>query len=193
MGAGILPVALHNNELYFLFGKENRFEKSAPGFADFGGGTDSGETYWETATREGAEELTGFLGDQQDLKRVLTKSGTFILDYKTANTEKLYRTFIFPLEYDEKLVYYYNNNQRFIQKHLDAKVIQNTRIFEKEEIRWFTVKEMKKKIQVFRPFYQNIIKNLLVKQEDIQKFIESKLNKKMNKKNKNNKTVKNRK
>ena len=161
MGAGILPVALHNNELYFLFGKENRFEKSAPGFADFGGGTDSGETYWETATREGAEELTGFLGDQQDLKRVLTKSGTFILDYKTDNSEKLYRTFIFPLEYDEKLVYYYNNNQRFIQKHLDAKVIQNTRIFEKEEIRWFTVKEMKKKIQVFRPFYQNIIKKMI--------------------------------
>lgn len=194
MGAGILPVALHNNELYFLFGKENRFETSAPGFADFGGGTDSGETYLETATREGAEELTGFLGDQQDLKRVLTKSGTFILDYKTENTEKLYRTFIFPLEYDEKLVYYYNNNQRFIQKHLDAKVIQNTRIFEKEEIRWFTVKEMKKKIQVFRPFYQNIIKNLLVKQEEIRQFMELKLSKKLNKKQKmNNKTIKNRK
>lgn len=190
MGAGILPVALHNNELYFLFGKENRFEKSAPGFADFGGGTDSGETYLETATREGAEELTGFLGDQQDLKRVLTKSGTFILDYKTENTEKLYRTFIFPLEYDEKLVYYYNNNQRFIQKHLDAKVIQNTRIFEKEEIRWFTVKEMKKKIQVFRPFYQNIIKNLLNKQEEIRQFMELKLSKKQKM---NNKTIKNRK
>lgn len=194
MGAGILPVTILNNELYFLFGKENRFETSAPGFADFGGGTDSGETYWETATREGSEELTGFLGDQQDLKRILTKSGTFILDYKTENTEKLYRTFIFPLEYDEKLVYYYNNNQRFIQKHLDAKVIQNTRIFEKEEIRWFTVKEMKKKIKVFRPFYQNIIKNLLVKQEEIKKFIESKLNKKSNKNKKmNNKTRKNRK
>jgi len=193
MGAGILPVALHNNELYFLFGKGNRFEKSAPGFADFGGGTDPGETYWETAIREGSEELTGFLGDQQDLKRVLTKSGTFILDYKTDNTEKLYRTFIFPLEYDEKLVYYYNNNQRFIQKHLDAKVIQNTRIFEKEEIRWFTVKEMKKKIHVFRPFYQNIIKNLLVKQEEIRQFMESKLNKKMKmNKTRKNKTMKNR-
>jgi 8-oxo-dGTP pyrophosphatase MutT (NUDIX family) len=174
MGAGILPVALHNNELYFLFGKENRFEKSAPGFADFGGGTEPGETYLQTALREGSEELTGFLGDQKELKQRLNKSGTFNLDYKHENTEKMYRTFIFPLDYDDKLVYYYNNNQRFIQKHLDPKVIQNTRIFEKSEIRWFSLKDMKKEIHVFRPFYQNIVKNLLEKQEYIRKFMDKK-------------------
>ena len=37
VGASILPVAIHNKELYFLFGKENQNEKSAPGFSDFGG------------------------------------------------------------------------------------------------------------------------------------------------------------
>ena len=45
MGAGILPTTIHDNKLFFLFGKENRFEDSAPGFSDFGGGTDDNETY----------------------------------------------------------------------------------------------------------------------------------------------------
>ena len=39
MGGGILPVALHNNKLYFLFGKET-FNLSSPGWSDFGGSTE---------------------------------------------------------------------------------------------------------------------------------------------------------
>jgi 8-oxo-dGTP pyrophosphatase MutT (NUDIX family) len=174
MGAGILPVAIHNNELYFLFGKENQFEKSAPGFADFGGGSEPNETYFQTAIREGSEELTGFLGDQKELKRALKQTGMFFIDFKPNNTEKIYRTFILPIEYDDKLVYYFNNNQRFIQKHLDPKVIQNTRIFEKSEIRWFNLKDMEKNKEVFRSFYQNIVNIILGKREAIQKFIDKK-------------------
>ena len=37
MGGGILPVAFHKNELYFLFGLENNMDDT-PGWADFGGG-----------------------------------------------------------------------------------------------------------------------------------------------------------
>ena len=40
MGAGILPTTIHNGKLYFLFGKEGKYEDSAPGFSDFGGETD---------------------------------------------------------------------------------------------------------------------------------------------------------
>jgi hypothetical protein len=36
MGAGILPTTIHNNKLYFLFGKENQYEDSAHVFSDFG-------------------------------------------------------------------------------------------------------------------------------------------------------------
>ena len=66
MGAGILPTTIHNNKLFFLFGKENKYEDSAPGFSDFGGGTDNNETYFETAIREAGEELTGFLGNDNE-------------------------------------------------------------------------------------------------------------------------------
>jgi len=193
MGAGILPATILNNELYFLFGKENRFETSAPGFSDFGGGTDPGETYWETATREGSEELTGFLGDQKDLKKMLKRTGTYNIEHETANApaKKIYSMFIFPMEYDAKLVFYYNNNQRFLQKRLEPEVIEKSKIFEKAEIRWISVSEMVKKKKIFRPFFTSMIERLDKEKEDIKKFIESKLSKKMNKKN--NKTVKNRK
>ena len=52
MGAGILPTTIHNGKLYFLFGKESKYEDSAPGFSDFGGGTDNSESFLETAVRE---------------------------------------------------------------------------------------------------------------------------------------------
>jgi hypothetical protein len=67
MGAGILPATIYNGKLYFLFGKEGKHEDSAPGFSDFGGGTDNNESYMETAVREAGEELTGFLGDDRDV------------------------------------------------------------------------------------------------------------------------------
>ena len=80
MGAGILPTTIHNNKLYFLFGKENQYEDSAAGFSDFGGGTDNNEDFLETAIREGGEELTGFLGSDNDVKSMLKKYGTYNID-----------------------------------------------------------------------------------------------------------------
>ena len=60
VAVSILPVAICNNELHFLFGKENEMEDSAKGFSDFGGRVESGESIYETALREGSEELCGF-------------------------------------------------------------------------------------------------------------------------------------
>ena len=74
-GSSILPVAIHNNKLYFLFGKENSLEESAPGFSDFGGGIEKGETPFETALREGGEELTGFIGTPTQIKQHIKKTG----------------------------------------------------------------------------------------------------------------------
>ena len=68
-GSSILPVAIHKGKLYFLFGKENSLEDSAPGFSDFGGGIESGETAYQTAIREGSEELTGFLGTPFQIRK----------------------------------------------------------------------------------------------------------------------------
>jgi hypothetical protein len=170
MGAGILPTTIYKNKLYFLFGKENKYEDTAPGFSDFGGGTDNNETYMETAIREGGEELTGFLGTDVELKKMLEKYGTYNIDNKTPSGS-IYRIHIFPMGYDPLLPFYYNNNQRFLQKRLDSEVIKKTKIFEKEEIRWICIDELKKMKSQFRFFFRPTIDRINNEKEQIRKFI----------------------
>ena len=176
MGGSILPVTIHNNKICFLFGKERDIDEN-PGWSDFGGGTDKGETFLQTACREGGEELTGFLGDGSDIKKLLNKHGTYNIDYKSQG-HVTYRCHIFPLEYDEMLPYYYNNNQQFLQERLDSTVIRDTKIFEKTQIKWFTFDDIKKHHNDFRSFYKDIIKLILDDKTNIEGFIRKAFNKK---------------
>jgi hypothetical protein len=130
MGGSILPITLHKGKIYFLFGKERDIDEN-PGWSDFGGGTEKGESFIETACREGSEELTGFLGDVNDIKKLLNKFGTINIDYNSQN-HSTYRCHIFPMNYDDLLPHYYNNNQRFLQKRLDPELIKKSKIFDKK-------------------------------------------------------------
>lgn len=180
MGGGILPTTIYNNEIYFLFGKERETDDT-PGWSDFAGGQDGKETPLDTAIREGTEELTGFLGNQEELKRALNKNGYIPIKYDS------YTTHIFPFKYNEYLPLYYNNNQKFIQKKLDKKIIKESKIFEKTEIDWINYKTMikMKKKKEFRPFYNNIVEILLERKREIEIFIRKALKNKMTKKNRN--------
>ena len=169
MGAGILPTCIYKDKLYFLFGKEHEY-CDTPGWSDFGGGTDNSETYMQTAIREGGEELTGFLGSDKDLTKMLKKRGTFNIDYMS-NGHTNYRMHIFKMEYDPALPHYYNNNQRFLQKHLDREIIKKTKIFEKAEIRWTCVDELPKMRKEFRNYFQNIVTIVCDKKDEIYQFI----------------------
>lgn len=171
MGAGILPTTIHNGKLYFLFGKESKFEDSAPGFSDFGGGTDNNESYFDTAVREAGEELTGFLGNDADIRKMLKKNGTYNIDYTGNTGHKTYRMHIFPFPYDESLIHYYNNNQQFLQKNLPEEVFKTTKIFEKAEIRWICIDELKKMRPQFRSYFQNIVTMILEQKDAIKKFM----------------------
>jgi transcription termination factor NusB len=178
MGAGILPTAVHNNKLYFLFGKENEYEKTAPGWSDFGGGKDNSETLLQTGIREGSEELTGFLGNPADIKKLL-KHGTFDVDYHfDEKGTNVYRSHIFPMEYDEKLPYYYNNNARFLHEKLNPSIIKTTKIFEKIEIKWVSIDDLSRTKNTFRWYYREIINNILKHKNEITEFIMNALKKK---------------
>ena len=186
MGGSILPITLHKGKIYFLFGKERDIDEN-PGWSDFGGGTDKGETFINTAIREGQEELTGFLGTTNDIKKMLNKYGTYNIDFKSEGYDT-YRCHIFPMEYDELLPYYYNNNQQFLQQKLDSKIIRDSKIFEKTQIKWFSFDEIKKHRSKFRSFYKNVIDLILGNRLEIVKFVRIKLGKKS--KSKSKKTVK---
>jgi hypothetical protein len=175
MGAGILPTCIHKNKLYFLFGKEHEY-CDTPGWSDFGGGTDNHETYIQTAIREGGEELTGFLGSDADLSKMLKRNGTFNIDYNS-NGHSTYRMHIFKMNYDEALPYYYNNNQRFLQKRLDPAIIKKTKIFEKAQIRWICIDELPRMLKEFRSYFQDIVGMICDKKSEIFRFINKGSNK----------------
>lgn len=170
VGSSILPVAYHKNKLFFLFGKENSMEDSAKGFSDFGGGVDKGETVYETAMREGGEELTGFLGSGKEVKKLIKQNGGI---YKINHNDQ-YHVHIFAINYDENLPQYYNNNHQFLWERMDKKVLNDTKLFEKIKIEWFTPEMMKKRRNEFRGFYREIVDRILDEVQKLKQFIKSK-------------------
>ena len=92
MGGGLLPAAIYKNKLYFLLGREHQYSDTPLKFSDFGGGQDGNETTFQTAIREGTEEMTGFLGTEKEVKKLLKNP----LVIHSANEHK-YDTFLFPI------------------------------------------------------------------------------------------------
>jgi 8-oxo-dGTP pyrophosphatase MutT (NUDIX family) len=175
MGAGFLPVAIHNGKLYFLFGKENKYADT-PGFADFGGGTDNKEPFLETALREFTEETTGFFGSIASLRQYVKQKGFYPIDYVPQTKRyRTYRTHLLPMEYNPQVVFYYNNNQRFLQKHLPKAVYKKEKFFEKSEMRWFSFEELEASKPLFRPYYRDIIQLIVEQIDRIEPFVRSRL------------------
>jgi hypothetical protein len=169
-GVGFLPVAIHKNKLYFLFGKErDRPNETARGWADFGGGSEVGETKYQTASREGAEELSGFLGNKKKIRSLLHKKKLVI---KT--DDKNYTTFIVPIEYDENLPKYFNNQISFINSYVGNYKLNNTTMYEKQEIKWYTLNMLQTHKKKFRTFYQEIVGKILKNKNEIQNLCKKK-------------------
>lgn len=152
VAASILPVTINKGKIYFLFGKENEMEDSAKGFSDFGGKVENGESIIETAFREGSEELCGFLGDSKNIKQIIKKQGGI---YKLSHND--YHIHIFFMDYDENLPNYFTNNHRFLWNRMDKNLLNNSKFFEKQEIKWFSINEMTTNKHEFRPFYSEIV------------------------------------
>ena len=177
VAGSILPVAYYKNKFYFLFGKENPMEDSSKGFSDFGGGVENGETPFETAMREGGEELSGFLGDGSDVRKMIKRNGGV---HKLVHNT--YHVHMFFMDYDDKLISYYNANHAFLWERMDKKMLNESKLFEKIEIGWFTPNDMVKRRSEFREFYREIVDKILDDLPRITKFIRSKASKRKTKK-----------
>jgi 8-oxo-dGTP pyrophosphatase MutT (NUDIX family) len=181
VAGSILPISFnHNKELCFLFGKENPMEDSAKGYSDFGGGLEKGETPFQGALREGSEELTGFLGNKKELRKLIKNNGGVY--HVLLGT---YHIHMFHLPYDENLPKYYNQNHMFLWNKMDKHLLNNSKLFEKIEIQWFTIKEMKEQTHAFREFYREMVQYFIEHENEIIAF----LNKTNNKHNKTRKHI----
>jgi 8-oxo-dGTP pyrophosphatase MutT (NUDIX family) len=165
VASAFLPAAWYQGKLYFLFGKEAH-DDSAPGFSDFGGRVEKGEDIYEAGLREMAEETTGFLGGPDNLRALIEHQGGV---FRLSHGE--YHIHVFRYDYDPKLVEYYNNSHRFVFERMDHAYLRKTMIFEKIEIQWMTLADMRERRSEFRPFYRKIVDKILRYAGPITRFV----------------------
>ena len=84
---------------FMIFLRENMESgHSAAGkWSDFGGAIDKGETKMDAAIREGYEEMNGFLGSIEDMKRLMHEKLVTVISSTN------YATFIVEIDYSEEL------------------------------------------------------------------------------------------
>ena len=153
MGAGILPIAINNNTVFFLLGQEAYDKK----WADFGGSpSPKTEAVFKTAIREGYEELDGFLGTKKELKKLVEKN----LIEKISKNDNTYHSYLFTIQYDPLLPSYFNNHHKFIKENFPEK-IDKKGYFEKSNIKWFSLGELQNTNFKFRDHYKEIIKKIV--------------------------------
>jgi hypothetical protein len=168
VAAAILPTTIWNGKLYFLFGQENQYETSAPGFSDFGGGCENNESPFQTALREGCEELTGFLGNAHDLKKQF-QGKKYIIQVND------YYTYLLPIHYDPNLTIYFNNMQQLIHQKIPKKILIQSCIFEKKIIQWICIDDLLSMKSKMRSFYRPHLDVIYSQRHQIFPFVQQKL------------------
>lgn len=159
MGAGILPMCIFQSRLLFLFGKDSKNNF----WSDFGGKKEDNETDFQTAIREGSEELNGFLGSFKKLANLVEKNNILTIHYDK------YKVFVFLVNYDRNLPKYFKNNYEFLNETSLVKERPNKwdGLFEKTEIKWFSVEDLKKERNMFRLFYRSIVDIIIQENETL--------------------------
>ena len=167
----MIPVALHNGKLHFLFGQENDVIKDASknqDWGDFGGSAKPGESEMDTCVREGAEELNGFFGNKRDFRALLLKNQLLKLTYDTRVT------YLMRVEYDERLPLYFNNNYRFIKETSNLRSIAahpENGYFEKSHVRWFTLADLNRERAAFREYFRNFLDMIQYRAPEIRRLM----------------------
>jgi len=170
--ASILPVSLYKGKLYFLFGKENPMEDSAKGFSDFGGGMEPGEKAFDAALREGSEELTGFLGTKDDIRKRLKKTGVYTIVHPFVDRpEDTYTVHLFPISYSNEIVEYFNNNHAFLWNKMNKTTLNKSKLFEKIRVEWFCEDDLQKRESEYRPFYREIVQDIVDHKKKLRQFM----------------------
>jgi len=150
MGAGILPVAYHKGNWYFLFARENKGL-----WSDFGGSKEKNETHYQTAVREGFEESNGILGDAKNIRNLIKNNCI------TTVGDKGWTTYIIKVKYNKKIIKLFQDNFKKVLKDTPEIVKEKNGLYEKDKLRWVKLQNLKKNMGIFRPWYKKFVKQIL--------------------------------
>ena len=155
IGAGIIPIAVYNKQLYVLLGKEAKGRDKGKYDAFGGGPNKEDKTPRDTALREGYEESMGFFGSlsyiQKNMKLLMPDLDT---------------DFILKIEYSPHTLPKLFND---VYKYMKSGVIKIKKgYFEKDSVRWFPVNK-KQNINNFRSYFKKMFKYMIDNHDDIVK------------------------
>ena len=151
MGGGILPIAVYQNKVYFLFGRENNSKRE---WSDFGGAREKKETYKETAIREGWEETSGILGTKNKIKWLINNRLVGSIEMEG------YKTYIVEIKYNKDLPQKFRDKFLKIKNNKPELQFKNG-LYEKDMIRWVELRNVKKFSYKFRRFYKKFTRYII--------------------------------
>ena len=155
-GGGIIPVRIVNGELFFLFGRE----RSDGGWSDFGGAHEEGEETIDTAIREGYEELSGLLGNVEDILLDVKQNLVDTIENKT------YVIYVYapsPTRHPnmKDLPDFFQRNYDFVNQTTPQLITDNNGLYEKTTVRWFSAAEAVAERETFRRFYRHMLDSVM--------------------------------
>lgn len=172
-GAGILFTSIYKGELYFLLGRENKYCTNGKfTYCDFGGGMDNNESYKQTAARECSEEMRGFLGNYNDLLKLLKTHTYYPLYIDNGESPKTYRIFIIPIPYLPYLPIIFNQTSGITSQYMQSKLLRTSKILEKDKMLWVSINNCNIPL---RKFFKQSMEKIRNRQEEIMNYIKKNL------------------
>ena len=116
---------------------------------------EKGESYKETAIREGWEESSGILGSKKTIEN--------LIKYKTLRyvTTGGYRTYVVLIDYDKMLPKKFRTKFLNILEKKPGLVTKHDGLYEKDMIRWIELADLNINLPIFRPWYKSIVKEII--------------------------------
>ena len=172
MGAGILPYAIQNGQLYVLLGRERVEDNQKHGqsglWSDFGGKKIPGEETIETAAREAFEESDGLLGSKVqiiDTLRSGLKSGIVTESVCSGSSHVSY---LLEIPFNSTLpTRHYQRFQQAWEKNRLEVIDKFNGKYEKDRIAWFHINHTRRVGCALRPWYGRIFQGQLDKLAEI--------------------------
>ena len=95
-------------------------------------------------------------GDLEDICRPLVSEGIHPVRDWDCLVHENYHVFFYPVEYASVAVGSFNANHALVWRSLDTRMLQQTKLFEKSEMRWYSLEDIRQRSETFRPFYRPI-------------------------------------
>jgi hypothetical protein len=166
-GAGAIPFSFHDNDYYFLFGRETKDLKWSDSglYGSFGGGIKKEkEKNIDGLIREFWEETNGFFGEREVIDNYIKKNFSEML----AVNSDVYRGVILflPVKYEPELSKYFSFSYNFTKKILNNKKkienIRNKGFLEKDKAKWMKIDDIQKNMKKFRECEKEVA-NFIIK------------------------------